>query len=71
MADINLTVTIPDPRMDDLVDALRHEYGKKGDGTDYSLAELRGREEAAVLTRWKKLYRKFIKETADQADLTS
>ena len=66
MADITLTITIPDTRTDDLVSALRHRYGLQ-----YSLNELRALEESRVLTNWKDDYKKYVRDTADEQDLTT
>lgn len=41
MADYSVSITVPDGKTAELVDALRWHYGQKEDGSEYSAAELK------------------------------
>lgn len=70
MADFSLTITIPDAKMAPLLEALRHQFGAKGDeAVPFTAAELKALYTARVVEDLRDLYRKHQVAKRDQAPL--
>ena len=69
MAELKFTVTYPDDKQDDLLLALRHHYGKKDDGTDYTPLELRGMLQTKVVGEVRRIYLKWKEAQTNLDDL--
>lgn len=72
MADFSLSITVPDAKVTEFTEALRSYFGKKPDGSDYSLAELKALVQAETV-RWLKARHKdhLLKtQSLDVADIT-
>jgi hypothetical protein len=70
MADLTITLTIPDDKVADFYESLRFKYGRKGDGTAYSNAELRQLKKDEVRATVKKDYRTYKKSLNEELNVT-
>ena len=59
MASLDIIITYPDEKQDELLAALRDYYGKKEDGTDYTALELRGMFHSFCRQKLRTIYRKY------------
>jgi len=69
MADFSFTITVPDAKVPDLVEALRDYFGRKEDGSDYSQAELKDLFAAETRRRLGVLYKEYMNKQAAEPDL--
>lgn len=70
MADLSVTISIPDARVDDAIAALRQAYGTKSDGTDYTPAELRTFFKEEVLGILKEYWKDYQEANKDDLPVT-
>jgi len=69
MADFSIPVTIPDGKVNDFVSALRLYYGRKGDGTEFTVAELKARVKDETERRFKSIYKEWKAAQSNTDDL--
>jgi hypothetical protein len=70
MADITITVGIPDGQLAEFYDSLRFKYGLKSDGTQYTNAELRALLKDEVRGNIKKNFRAYKKSLNADLNVT-
>lgn len=59
MADFSITITVPNEKVDDLVNAMRMHYGPTNDGQLKTPAQIKAEFEADVKDSLREMYRNF------------
>ncbi len=68
MADFTLTITIPDPKVDEVVDALRAYFRKNNDGSEKTITELKEEFRLDAIRRIKRMHEDYMRKNAAVAD---
>lgn len=70
MAQYNISLNLADSQVNEFNDFLRAKFGKKADGTDYTVAEVRALQRDAVREQIRAEFRAYKKTINQELDLT-
>ena len=66
MADIIITLTIPDAKLADVLAALRWHFGPKEDGSNLTQAELRAKLKESMVSSVRDIYTRYKRGERDK-----